>query len=84
MNIELFRKTHDLIQEQLDSTANPCVACSFGKDSMVVLVILAVRRMAVLVAVVAQVAQVAQVLHQHQEKQEMGGLLRHQQLQVLL
>jgi hypothetical protein len=37
MNTELFRKTHDFIQEQLDSTTNPCVACSFGKDSTVVL-----------------------------------------------
>ena len=37
MNIELFDKAHDFIQEHLDSSANPCVACSFGKDSMVVL-----------------------------------------------
>ena len=37
MNIELFKRTHEFIQRQIDSLANPCVACSFGKDSMVVL-----------------------------------------------
>lgn len=37
MNLELFDKTDLWIDEQLSRLANPCVACSFGKDSMVML-----------------------------------------------
>lgn len=37
MNLQLFDTTHELIREQLAALTNPCVACSFGKDSMVML-----------------------------------------------
>jgi 3'-phosphoadenosine 5'-phosphosulfate sulfotransferase (PAPS reductase)/FAD synthetase len=37
MNLELFDATRAFIKEQLELLANPCVACSFGKDSMVML-----------------------------------------------
>lgn len=37
MNLELHEQTRKLIAEQLATLTNPCVACSFGKDSMVLL-----------------------------------------------
>lgn len=37
MNLSLFEGTSKWIGEQLDRLSNPCVACSFGKDSMVML-----------------------------------------------
>ena len=37
MNLTLHDYTRDLIAKWLDATVNPCVGCSFGKDSMVML-----------------------------------------------
>lgn len=44
MNLELYQRTQDQIAKWLAETKNPCVACSFGKDSMVMLNLIRLQR----------------------------------------